>query len=74
MAIKTANSLSEGIGRVYRINEFAQLVGYRESTIRKKIYERVIAYKRVGRIIVIPETEAKRLLQNDFPVLETTEQ
>ena len=56
----------------YRVNEFAKLVGYKESTIRRKLYERTIAFKRVGRIIVIPESEARRLLQHNFPVVETS--
>ena len=54
----------------YRINEFARLVGYRESTIRRKIYMREIAFRKVGRILVIPRSEAQRLLQNHFPVVE----
>ncbi len=56
----------------YRVDEFARLVGYKESTIRRKLYERAIAFKRVGRIIVIPASEVRRLLQHDFPVVETS--
>ncbi len=55
----------------YRVAEFARLTGYKESTIRRKLYERTIGYKRIGRIIVIPSSELRRLLQNDFPVVET---
>ena len=46
----------------FRVCEVAQLSAYKESTIRKKILERKIAFRKIGRIIAIPESEVKRLL------------
>ena len=48
--------------RKLRVYEFAERVGYKTSTIRKKLYLGEIAYYKVGRIIVIPETECDRIL------------
>ena len=48
--------------RQLRIDEFAKAVGYRPSTIRKKVLKREIAFYKVGRIIAIPESEVARLL------------
>lgn len=52
----------EKMERVLRLNEFAKLVGYRVSTIRKKIFNREISYFRPGRVILVPESEVGRLL------------
>ena len=57
---------------VMRVTEFAKRVGYKPSTIRKKILRREIAYHKVGRIIVIPEEEAQRLLGNFHPSIQHT--
>ena len=57
---------------VMRVTEFAKRVGYKPSTIRKKILRREIAYHKVGRIIVIPEEEAERLLANFHPTIHPT--
>lgn len=53
-----------------RISEFAKLVGYQVSTIRKKIYRREIDSIKVGRIVLIPAQEVKRLLSNFRPRIE----
>jgi excisionase family DNA binding protein len=45
-----------------RLPDFARATGYKVSTIRKKIFRREISYHKVGRIIVIPESEVTRLL------------
>jgi len=45
-----------------RIPVFARRTGYEVSTIRKKLARREIAYYKVGRIIMIPESEVQRLL------------
>ena len=55
---------------VMRVTEFAKRVGYKPSTIRKKILRREIGYHKVGRIIVIPEEEAERLLGNFHPSIK----
>ena len=70
MAMKDRREFQEPLERNYRIHEFARIVGYKESTVRRKLYEREISYKRVGRILVIPESEARRLLSNEFPMIE----
>ena len=46
----------------FRIPEVSAIVPYKESTIRKLILERKIAFRKIGRIIAIPESEVKRLL------------
>ncbi len=48
--------------RNMRIEEFASRSGYKESTIRKKIQRREIGYRKVGRMVVIPESELTRIL------------
>ena len=53
--------------RKLRIPEFAKSVGYKPSTIRKKLLRREIAYHKVGRNIVIPESEVTRLLADFRP-------
>ena len=61
--------------RFFRVNEAASALGYKPSTIRKKILRGELGYHRVGRILVIPETEITRL-RGDFhkPILsEVTE-
>ncbi|MEC4680437.1 MAG: helix-turn-helix domain-containing protein [Nitrospirota bacterium] len=56
--------------RFFRVNEAASALGYKASTMRKKILTGEVGYHRVGRIIVIPESEIKRML-GDFhkPIL-----
>ena len=55
--------------RRLRIAEFAECVGYKPSTIRKKLLRREIAYHKIGRIIVIPESEVVRLLGDLRPAI-----
>jgi len=58
---------------VLRVSDFAKATGYTKATIRKKLYLREISYHKVGRIIVIPESEVERLLEANFRprILET---
>ncbi|MCA9469576.1 MAG: excisionase family DNA-binding protein [Nitrospira sp.] len=53
-----------------RVSEFAELVGYQVSTIRKKIYKREIDSFKVGRLILIPRSEVGRLLKDFRPRIE----
>jgi excisionase family DNA binding protein len=55
-------NLIQSIERHIRVEEFANRSGYSIPTIRKKISRREIAYRKVGRIITIPESELVRLL------------
>lgn len=48
--------------RHMRVDEFADRIGYSIATIRKKIARREIAYRKVGRIITIPESSLTKLL------------
>ena len=48
--------------RGLRIDEVAQRTGYKEATIRKKVRRRELGYRKVGRIISIPESEVERLM------------
>ena len=54
-------------GRNLRVDEVAQMLGYKSSTIRKKLLRREISYRKVGRIVVIPESEVERLLSDYRP-------
>lgn len=44
-----------------RVHEFAARSGYQISTIRKKLLQRQIGYRKCGRIILIPEAELQRI-------------
>lgn len=50
------------IERHIRVDEFAHRSGYAIATIRKKIARREIAYRKVGRIITIPESSLAKML------------
>ena len=52
-----------------RVDEVATLTGYSVATIRKKISRREIGYRKIGRIIAIPESEADRLLGELKPAI-----
>lgn len=47
---------------ILRVEEFAKRVGYKTSTIRKKLFQREIRYHKVGRIVCIPVSEVARML------------
>lgn len=55
--------------RHMRVEEFAKLTGYKTSTVRKKILRREISYRKVGRIVIIPESEVERLLSDLRPAI-----
>lgn len=46
----------------YRLSEVARFSGYKEATLRKKVLRGELAYRKVGRIITVPESEVNRLL------------
>ena len=48
--------------RHIRVDEFANRTGYKIPTVRKMITRREISYRKVGRIIAIPESELARVL------------
>jgi excisionase family DNA binding protein len=48
--------------RHLRVEEFANRSGYSIATIRKKISRREIGYRKIGRIVAIPESELTRIL------------
>jgi excisionase family DNA binding protein len=50
------------LGLFLRVDEVAKMTGYKPSTIRKKLLRREIGFHKVGRIIVIPQSEVERLL------------
>ena len=55
--------------RHLRVDEFAQRTGYEPATVRKKLLRREISYRKVGRIVLIPESEVKRLLGELRPAI-----
>ncbi len=50
------------IERHIRVPEFGSRTGLALATVRKKIARREIAYHKVGRCVVIPESEVARVL------------
>jgi hypothetical protein len=46
----------------YRLHEASRLTGYSIAALRKKILRRELGYRKVGRIISIPQHEISRLL------------
>ena len=48
--------------RHYRLKEVTRFAPYSVATLRKKILKRELAYRKVGRAIMIPESEIRRLL------------
>lgn len=50
----------------YRIAEAAELLGLKESTLRKWILLRRIGHRKIGGAVRIPESEIKRLLVADY--------
>lgn len=50
------------IERHLRVAEFAHRSGYAIPTIRRKIARREISYRKIGRIVSIPESELARLM------------
>jgi len=55
--------------RYLRVEEVAKMTGYKSSTIRKKLLRREIGYHKVGRIVVIPESEVERILGDLRPAI-----
>jgi len=55
--------------RHMRVEEFARLTGYKITTVRKKLLRREITYRKVGRIVIIPESEVDRLLGDLRPAI-----
>ena len=55
--------------RHMRVEEFAERTGYKTPTIRKKLLRREISYRKVGRIVLIPESEVHRLLGDLRPAI-----
>ncbi len=55
--------------RHLRVEEFASRTGYKVSTIRKKLLRRELTYRKVGRIVLIPESELQRLLGDLRPAI-----
>ena len=54
--------MSNGPERHMRVSEFANRSGYAIMTVRKKMYTGKIAYRKIGRIVTIPESELSRML------------
>jgi len=65
------NDLREGsmIEKHLRIHEVSSLTGYSIATIRKKVLRREIGFRKVNRIISIPESEVVRLLGTFQPAV-----
>ena len=69
MSIVNDRTITDSPERDFRLDEFSRLSGYRVSTLRAKIRKREIGYRKIGRIIVIPQSELERLRENYLPPL-----
>lgn len=59
--------------KILRVDEFAKRVGYKTSTIRKKLFNREIRFHKVGRIIAIPESEVQRILGRVYEAVSASD-
>jgi excisionase family DNA binding protein len=50
----------------YKVPEAAELLRFKEATVRKWILLQRIAVYRVGKMVLIPESEIKRILEDGF--------
>ncbi|MGH2360422.1 MAG: hypothetical protein ACRDGM_07760 [bacterium] len=57
----------------YRVNEVAELSGLAVATIRKRLRQRKIGYKKSERAVLIPEREVWKLLGEYQSPVATTE-
>lgn len=46
--------------RNYRLSDLSTITGYTVAAIRKKIRRRELGYRKIGRIVVVPESEVKQ--------------
>lgn len=53
-----------------RVREVSALTGYSVATIRKKILRREIGFRKVNRIISIPESEVRRFMGSFQPAVD----
>ncbi len=53
-----------------RVTEFAERSRYATATVRKMILQRRLAYRKVGRLVLIPETELHRIMGAVRPAIE----
>jgi hypothetical protein len=65
--------MEEEMERHLRVEEVARLTGYSIASVRKKLARREIGYRKIGRIIAIPERELARLLGEYRPPVEMKE-
>ena len=47
--------------RELRLHEFAALSGYAVNTVRKKVLTRQFGYTKIGRLVLIPQSELERI-------------
>jgi len=45
-----------------RIREVVELTGLKEQTLRRMVRDREVGFRKVGRCILIPESEVQKLL------------
>lgn len=57
------------IERHLRIQEVSEVTGYSVASIRKKILRREIGFRKVNRIISIPESEVRRFMGSFQPAV-----
>jgi len=58
--------MSREIERQFRIAEAGEKLGLRESTLRRWILLRKIAFTKLGGAVRIPESEIRRLLDSGY--------
>jgi len=56
----------------YRLSDLTRITGHTVASLRKKIRRRELGYMKVGRIVVVPESEVKRLIGDYRPPIDGT--
>jgi excisionase family DNA binding protein len=52
--------------RLLTVKEVAQIMGWRESTVRAKILRRAIPYYKLGRSVRVSEADLRELIERSF--------
>ena len=59
--------MRQTIERHFRLSEVSEQTGYSVATLRKMLDRRQLGYRKINRIISIPESEVERLLGEYHP-------
>ena len=61
--------MAKTLEKQYRLDEAAEVSGYKVAALRKKISRRELGSVKTGRIVTIPESELQKLLGEFRPAV-----